>query len=102
MVDYPDLSAYYAVLAEFCRARYACLGYYYGSFAYFDIVRYMHEIVYLYVISYKRGAKRRPVNAAVCPNFHIVAYDNPAYLRHFKQPAFIFHKTKTVRSYYRA
>ena len=73
-----------------------------GAFADFDVVRDLHEVVDLGAFANDRWAQRTAVNRHVRADFHVVADDDVADLRHLAVNAAVLHITETVRANHRA
>lgn len=78
-----NLAAKNGIIPDFCAAGNADLRNEQRSFADFDIVRNLHEVVDFSPFADYRLVEARPVNASICPDFNIVADNNLADLRNF-------------------
>ena len=74
----------------------------YGTFADFDVVRDLDEVVNLRALADDRRAERAAVNRHVRADFHVVADDDVADLRHLAVNAAVQHVTESVRADHRA
>ena len=63
-----------------------------------DVVRDMHEVVYLGPLSDDGGAERGAVNGTVGPDLHVVVDDHVANLQHFAMAALVENIAVAVRA----
>ena len=97
-----DLSGEHDIISQLRAAGDADLRDQQAAFADFHVVRDLHEVINLRAFADDRRAERAAVNRHVRADFHVVADDDVADLRHFAVNAAVLHVTKTVRTNHRA
>src|SRR3989338_5337259 len=101
MVSYAYLSPHNNTLTNIATARNSSLSCYYCIIAYYNIVCNLENIFFFNVFFNNGAPQCSPVYAYICPYLHIILYYYIPNLRNLLiNTIIIFHKPKTIASYY--
>ena len=96
-----NLSSEHNMISQLRAARDAGLSDDDAVLADFHVVRDLHQVVYLRPLADDRRAERAAVNRHPRADFHVVADDDVADLRHLAVDAAVLHVAETVRANHR-